>query len=218
MAIMTLRDLRPQLGPARNQGSRPTCIAFAFSDGHAAARGEPEPLSAEHLYFHAVQRTAGSDPNRGVAMPACIAALREDGQSTEAGWPYIDPLPDVSAWTPPASATPVFRRASEAAAVSLADLINELEAARPTVVALLLGERFYGPAADGRIMPGPGDADTDYHAVLAVGHGRDGIEPFILVRNSWGPDWGVEGHAWLSTTYLQPRLYGLAHFPSKQAV
>ena len=108
MAIMTLRDLRRQFGPARNQGSRPTCIAFAFSDGHAAARGEPEPLSAEHLYYHAVQRTAGRDPHDGVAMPTCIAALGADGQSAEAGWPYIDPLTDLSSWTPPASATPVF--------------------------------------------------------------------------------------------------------------
>lgn len=218
MAIMTLRDLRPQLGPARNQGSRPTCIAFAFSDGHAVARGEPELLSAEHLYFHAVQRTIGRDPNKGVAMPTCIDALREDGQSAETGWPYIEQLADVSAWTPPTSATPVFRRESETGAAFLAGLVNELDAERPTVVALLLGERFYGPAADGRIVPGPGDADTDYHAVLAVGHGRDGSEPFILVRNSWGPEWGVEGHAWLSAAYLQPRLYGLVRFPSQETV
>ena len=218
MAIMILRDLRSQLGPARNQGSRPTCIAFAFSDGHAAARGEPKPLSAEHLYFHAVQRTGDRGPNEGVAMPTCIDALREDGQSAETGWPYIDPLQDVSAWVPPASATPVFRCESKTAAASLAGLINELDAERPTVVTLLLGERFYGPAADGRILPGPGDADTDYHAVLAVGYGRDGSEPFILVRNSWGSEWGVEGHAWLSAAYLQPRLYGLARFPSQETV
>lgn len=216
MGIVTLRDLRPQLGPARNQGSRPTCIAFAFSDGHAAARGEQEPLSAEHLYYHAVQHTPGRDPHDGVAMPTCIAALGEDGQSAEVGWPYSDLLTDVASWIPPVSATPVFRRASETASASLTNLVDEIDAERPMVVALLLGERFYSPAEDGRVVPGPGDADTDYHAVLAVGHGRDGSEPFILVRNSWGREWGVEGHAWLSAAYLRPRLYGLASFPSQE--
>lgn len=218
MAIMPLRDLRPQLGPARNQGSRPTCLAFAFSDGHAAQRGDPEPLSVEHLYFHAVQRTAGRDPHGGVTMPTCIAALVGDGQSVETGWPYLDPLTDLAGWTPPASATPVFRRRSEPAGGSIEGILNELDAERPVVIALLLGERFYGPAPDGRIVPGPGDPDTDYHAVLAVGHGRNGTEPFILVRNSWGAEWGLEGHAWLSAAYLRPRLYALARFSSQETV
>jgi hypothetical protein len=151
-------------------------------------------------------------------MPTCIAALAGDGQSAEAGWPYLDPLTDIAAWTPPASANPVFRRRSEPAGVSIDGIVDELDAERPVVVALLLGERFYGPAPDGRVVPGLGDPDIDYHAVLAVGHGREGTEPFILVRNSWGAEWGLDGHAWLAATYLRPRLYALARFPSQETV
>jgi len=213
MAIMTVRDLRPQLGSARNQGSRPTCVAFAFSDGHAARRGALDPLSVEHLYYHAVQRTPGSDPRAGVSMPTSIAALVKDGQCAEIGWPYIDPLVDPAAWAPPQEATPAFRRLSELASASTSTILAELDADSPVVIALLLGERFHTPNAQGRVVVGPNDADTAYHAVLAVGHGRDGAEPFILVRNSWGAEWGLNGHSWVSAAYLQLRLYALARFP-----
>ena len=218
MAIEMLCDLRQQLGPARNQGSRPTCIAFAFSDGHAAVRQVLEPLSTEHLYYNAVQRTPGRDPNGGVNMPTCIAALRCDGQCVEGGWPYLEAVPAGEQWSPPATATPSYTRLSQTFSNSVVAIAAELDAARPVVVALLLGERFYMPGPDGAIVPGPGDADTDYHALLAVGHGRDETQTYLLVRNSWGAEWGLEGHAWVAAPYLEPRLYALARFPSEEIV
>lgn len=216
MAIVMVRDIRPQLGPARNQGSRPTCMAFAFSDGHAAARKVLEPLSTEHLYFNAVQRTPGRDAHGGVNMPTCIAALAGDGQCAEVGWPYLDLAPASDRWTPPATATPSFKIKSEASSNSIATITAELDAERPVVVALLLEERFYAPGPEGAIVPGAGDTDTDYHAVLAVGHGRDESQPYLLVRNSWGSEWGLDGHAWVAASYLEPRLYALARFPSEE--
>ena len=216
MAIMMLRDLRPKLGPARNQGSRPTCIAFAFSDGHAAVRKSNDQMSVEHLYFNAVQRMPGRNPAEGVSMPVCIAALAGEGQCHEAGWPYVEAISAGEFRTPPATATPVFRRRSDILSTSTMAIVDELEAERPVVVALLLGERFYVPDDAGRVTPGSGDADTDYHAVLAVGHGRDGADPYILVRNSWGAEWGFEGHSWVSTDYLRPRLYALTRFSEKE--
>ncbi len=215
MAVIMVRDLRPQLGPARNQGSRPTCIAFAFSDGHAAVRGVLEPLSIEHLYFNAVHRTPGRNQHDGVNMPTCIAALSADGQCAEAGWPYLDAAPAGEHWAPPPTATPTFKRHSEISPNVIAAIIAELDAERPVVLALLLGERFYAPGPDSAIVPGSGDNDTDYHAVLAVGHGRDETQVYLLVRNSWGGEWGVGGHAWVAAPYLEPRLYALARFPSE---
>lgn len=202
-------DLREVFGQPRNQGDRPTCIAFAFSDAHAAARGAFQALSVEHLYFHAVQRTPGGSPHDGVSLAATTEALRLDGQCAEIGWPYMYPLPyDLSVWKPPATATPVHRRGSDLHTPNVTSVIERLNASAPVVLVLLLGERFYMAASGGLIAPGPNDADVDYHAVVAVGHGNtvDG-EPCVLIRNSWGPEWGLSGHAWVTAAYLEPRLY-----------
>lgn len=202
-------DLREIFGSARNQGSRPTCIAFALSDAHAAARGPYQELSVDHLYYHAVERTLGRNPHDGVSLSAAIDALRIDGQCVEIGWPYMDPLPaDLSNWKPPATATPVHRRDSGLAGGKVAPIIERLNTGVPVVLTLLLGERFYLPDAGEIIAPGPNDADTDYHAVIAVGYGKtaDG-EQCVLIRNSWGLDWGLRGHAWVTAPYLERRLY-----------
>lgn len=205
--VATHCDLRVAFGAARNQGGRPTCLAFALSDAHGAARGTMEAMSAEHLYYHAVQRTPGGHPSDGVALPVACDALKFDGQSLETGWPYLTTLPrDLTHWKPPPGATPLFRRGTQPLTPKVADVIARLDTGRPVVLILLLGERFYNPI-DGLISVGPNDADTDYHAVIAVGHGSASTgDACILVRNSWGPDWALEGHGWIAVPYLEARL------------
>jgi C1A family cysteine protease len=55
-----------------------------------------------------------------------------------------------------------------------------------------------------------GDDPVRRHAVVAVGCGRARGEDAILIRNSWGASWGLEGHAWLPKSYLAPRITSLA--------
>ena len=185
-------------------------MAFAVSDAHAAARGPYHPLSAEHLYYHAVGRTPSGHPALGVGFPAILLALSADGQCVETGWPYLPILPgDVSTWVPPTTATPNHRCLGAVAPGAVDEIVAILKTGCPVVVALLLGTQFYMPAA-GVVDSHPGETDTDYHAVLAVGYGQEKAKHFILVRNSWGDAWGIAGCAWLAAEYLRARLYAFA--------
>jgi hypothetical protein len=211
MAVLVKSDLRHRFGAARDQGARPTCLAFAASDAHAALRGPWNALSCEFAFYHA-QRRAGRPPTLGATLPAMLTAIKTDGQPAEADWPYLDELPaDLDAYGPPSKVL-VFRRDGEPRSDQLDDIIAMLDGGQASVVLMTISDAFYMPAADG-VVRSPATEGTDptrRHAVVAVGHGEVDGARAILVRNSWGLDWGLAGHAWLPEPFIVPRLVRIA--------
>ncbi len=89
MSSITIRhNLQSKFGPSRDQGARPTCLVFATSDAHAAARGPWEDLSCEYLYYHA-KRRENAPPSTGARPSFIRQALEHDGQPVEADWRYL---------------------------------------------------------------------------------------------------------------------------------
>lgn len=206
-------DLRPLFGPARDQGARPTCLAFAASDAHAALRDGWAPLSCEFA-FHAAQKRAGRPPSSGALLPAILDALRLDGQPEESGWPYLAAVPDDHGlWTPPAVVGPCFGRNGQTEGIDLSPIIASLDQDRPVLMLTMLSQSFFLPRSDGVIDPVKDEfpEPTQRHAVVAVGHGAVDGAPAILIRNSWGADWGLDGHGWLTEHFLGPRLFATAN-------
>lgn len=204
-------DLRFRFGAARDQGARPTCLAFAASDTHAALRTPWSPLSCEFAFYHA-QRRAGRPPTGGASLGHMLTALRDDGQPVEADWSYLANLPaKLDDYGPPTGVT-VYRRAGEPHLGGIDEIVNTLDANEPALAIMMLSDAFYMPEGDGVVVAptGEGPDPLRRHAVVAVAHGLIGTERAILVRNSWGPDWGLAGHAWLPESYLAPRLTHVA--------
>lgn len=205
-------DLRPLLGPVRDQGARPTCLAFAASDTHAALREGWTPLSCEYAFFHAQQRS-GRRHDQGATLSAMLETLRLDGQPAESGWPYLDAMPaDPAHWTPPADVGPRFGRKGGPAAPDLDPILEALDSKKPVMLLSTLSRSFFAPASEGVVDPA-NDEKPDpslRHAIVAVGHGKVASTNAILIRNSWGAGWGVDGHAWLTEKFLKPRLFATA--------
>jgi hypothetical protein len=220
MSVTVAVDLRPQFGPARDQGRRPTCLAFATSDAHAALRGAWQALSTEFAFYHA-QRRGKRKPSEGATLPSILEAIREDGQPIEAGWPYLTDMPaDVAQWVPPSSATPTFRRAGAGATGNVNTIIAELNQAKPVITLMRLSASFLRVPADGVIDEAPGEKPDVHmrHAVISLGHGTRANERVVLVRNSWGARWGQQGYAWITETFLNARIFSLGHLKEDLSV
>lgn len=205
MTVEIVKDLRGAFGLARDQDPRPTCMAFAASDAHASARGKWEPLSVEWAYYHALKRE-GSVPHRGVYMTTMLDTLRLDGQPVEAEWPYVASLfTDIEKWQPPAASI-IFKRESAPVPTGNEYIIAQIKLGNPVLFTMSISKSFFTPASNGII-----DADEPVeinrvHALIAVGCGKKDGKEYILVRNSWGPYWGIGGYAWLEAGYLSKRL------------
>ena len=206
-SITVCHDLRSRFGPARDQGGRETCLAFAMSDAHAAAIGSPwSPLSCEYLFWHAKQRDK-SPAHEGTSVAAIGHALENKGQPVESDWPYLPTLPtDLTTWTPPANIGALFRRKSQPGRMAFKEVWDSIEAASPAMIAMALSGAFFTPDSEGVIdTDEPPDPDIR-HAVLAVATGEIGKRKLVLVRNSWSHSWGLSGYAWVSERYLIPRV------------
>ena len=207
MAVITIAvDLRSDFGPVRDQGRRPTCLAFAVSDSHSAVRNELTHLSCEFIFFHA-QRRAGRPPTTGALLGPMLQALREDGQPEEVAWPYLVADPDPAAWVPPLINISSFKRHAQPHSATIDSIFTKLTSAQPVIVLTSLADPFYRPK-EGVVTLSKGETPKPNrrHAVIAVGSGAVDGRRAILVRNSWGLNWGLGGHAWLDESFLASAL------------
>jgi C1A family cysteine protease len=185
-------DLRPGLLPVRHQGRRQSCLAFASSTAHEHQTLSTEHLCVEYLFFHAVARTPGQNPDAGTTMVAAAAALADEGQPVETAWLYTSD--QLRPWTPPAITSPIHKTVMTPGALNLDGVVTALDAGAPVVLGLVITDAFYRPEGAGRVPDRTPDIERGGHAVLAVGHGVDSKgEPALLIRNSWGPGWGQGG-------------------------
>lgn len=216
-------DLRNDYGPSRDQGRRQTCLAFSASDAHAVVHSHPAiELSAEYAHFRACHRMPRFSPASGTAPDAMFAALEFDGQPTELQWPYLAALPtDLSTYIPPVVG-PIFRHRGEyVPSLHAANAI--LQSKWPIILGLTLTASFYSLRSLSPLESDPDLTAMGKHAVLIVGLLRRATDEAYLIRNSWGPRWGYQGHAVLSKAFVEPRMlflgayraYTKTHSPSR---
>lgn len=215
MTLTITKDIRAELHAVRHQGRRPTCLSFAASDVHRHARRHPEYLCVEWLFYHASQH-AGTGPHVGTTISDTRAVLKAIGQPDEPVWPYNGIPPNAARWQPPSVVGNLMTCASSGYGSDLQAIRDRLDEDIPVVIGMFVSDTFnFSGSWDhdgqevilGHDLGKPVDQSRG-HALVVVGHGSYSGEPVVLLRNSWGRNWGHDGHAWVRESYLAPRLAG----------
>lgn len=203
MASKTTVNLSAAFGVVRNQGRRRTCVAFALSDLNRFHNGCAEALSAEHLYLSAAYHDASWKPHWGMRVSTGMDILRSTGQPTEKAAPYATSEPAVKPIVLPPAIPPLYQQDLRPHPRGSAVIVASLMAGIPIGVLMLLTAEFFSPV-DGRVADSPTAIKDSEHAVIACGLVVDLAtgDTLIQLRNSWGRGWGHDGHAWVTSNYL----------------
>ena len=211
--VSPIVDLRSNFAPIRDQGSRPTCLAFAASDAHAALLEHDTELSCEYLYYHA-QQIGGRDATTGATVPNILKALESEGQPVESDWPYIRKKPDqvMQDWRPPKKIGNLYKRNGQRCGQLSDDVVDYLDSRSSVISLIYLCDPFLA-ARQGQIIAASTTSkpnNTMRHAVVTVGYGTASMGRCFLIRNSWGEGWGDKGYAWIMEDLFAESLFDIA--------
>jgi C1A family cysteine protease len=202
-------DLRSGCPAVYDQGPLGSCTANAIAGAIAfdqMKQALPDLFTPSRLFIYYNERVIEGtvDEDAGAMIRDGIKSVARQGAPHEALWPYV-----IARFrTKPAP--PVFADARKHPAVLYERIARDLQQLRgclasgfPFVLGFSVFSSFESAAVakNGVVpMPAPAERLLGGHAVLAVGY--DNAARRFLVRNSWGPGWGVAGYFTMPYDYL----------------
>lgn len=202
-------DLRgPKMPKVYDQGELGSCTANAIGAAFEFSQikqGEKDFMPSRLFIYYNERAMEGTiDTDAGAMIRDGMKSVSKLGVCTEDTWPY-----DIPKFTqkPPGKA---YTEAKKHQALVYRRVLGQLHQMQgclaqgyPFVFGFSVYESFMSPevAKTGEVpLPPRGEQLIGGHAVLAVGY-DDAIQSFI-VRNSWGPKWGLKGYCLMPYGYL----------------
>ncbi|PRR86890.1 C1 family peptidase [Clostridium luticellarii] len=202
-------DLRKYMSPIVDQGELGSCTANAIVSGlreylENISKEPYKQLSRLYLYWweRFIENTVNDDS--GAYIRDGMKVLKQLGCSFENDYPY-----DISKFTE----EPTPRAVLNGVSYTIEEYrrvkdLNTLKIALAENLPVVTGIKVYSSfesddVADTGIVPMPDITKEQLlggHAILAVGYNDNKTQ--VIMRNSWGEDWGDKGYFYLPYKYF----------------
>ncbi len=225
-------DLRQWCAPIENQGGLGSCTANAAVGmiEYYERRAFKKHIDGSRLFVYKTTRNLlGVTGDTGAWLRNTMGALVLCGLAPEKYWPYTDKDPDFDE-EPPSF---VYAVADNYEALKYfchdplgmntppATMLSKVKWFLAAGIVSMFG--FFGFPSFGRSnvkggipYPCPGERAQWGHAILAVGYDDNKkiknlqcnkqTTGALLIRNSWGTNWGDKGYGWLPYDYVLNKL------------
>ena len=207
--LPTLVDLRAQCPEVYNQGNLGSCTANALGGAfqfEQKKQGKPDFIPSRLFIYYNERVIEGTvNEDAGAMIRDGIKTMVAEGVCPETKWQYIenkfkDKPCDCCYKTALENQVQEYLRISP-------HTLYEVKHCLSDGYPVAFGFTIYESMMTGEVartgfvpMPSANEAPIGGHAVLAVGY--DDSKEALIVRNSWGSEWGMGGYFYLPYWYI----------------
>jgi C1A family cysteine protease len=228
-ALRPQEDLREWCSPIENQLNLGSCTAQAGAGlvEYFERRAFGTHLNASRLFLYKVTRNLlHLTGDTGAFLRTTMAAMTLFGVPPEEYYPYdvarFDGEPPAFCYAFAQNYQAISYYRLDPPETARADLLQRvktlLSSGLPSMFGFTVFSSYTQAESSGKIpYPTRGDRRVGGHAVVAVGYddtmtitntnrGGQATTGALLIRNSWGTDWGEKGYGWLPYAYVTQGL------------
>lgn len=204
-------DLREHASPVIDQGNLGSCVGCSSAAAYelvAHKQGSAFNGSELFAYWNARTYIGTTGYDSGAEIRDGIKGLNEFGLAAASAWPYkikqAFTKPNAKAFSDGLLHQVVrYERVDN---VSIRNVKAALAAGCPVVFGFTVYASFDRIGSSGKMpMPKRGEAPLGGHAVTTVGY--DDSRSALLVKNSWGANWGAKGYFWMPYEFASDGQY-----------